>query len=123
MADLRHWSRDEIGRIRDSVDRLFDDLCRDLDLPLMTCRMNGDLDVREEKDELIIRLELGSIRPDEVRVAVSGDRLIISGAMDRPRSLRTFRRETTLPCPVREDLMEYRYEADVLEMRLPKKTG
>ncbi len=72
MADLKRWSRDEIARMRKEMDRLFDDLCTDFDLPVMFCRIAGDLDLREEGDVLIARLELGNIKPDDVHVTVMG---------------------------------------------------
>ena len=48
MADLKRWSRDEISRMRGEMDRLFDELCSDFDLPVMFCRIAGDLDLKEE---------------------------------------------------------------------------
>jgi len=124
MADLKRWSRDEIARMRKEMDRLFDDLCTDFDLPVMFCRIAGDLDLREEGDVLIARLELGNIKPDDVHVTVMGHRLIISAEsiIDAVghRKTHTFRKEIGLPCLIRPEGVKAEFDDGVLEVRLFK---
>lgn len=124
MADLKRWSRDEISRMRSEMDRLFDDLCTDFDLPVMFCRIAGDLDLREEGDTLVARLELGNMSPDDVHVTVHERRLIISAESVESggglRSTRTFRKELRLPCIIRTDDVVADFKEGVLEVRLPK---
>lgn len=124
MADLKRWSRDEISRMRSEMDRLFDDLCSDFDLPVMCCRIAGDLDLREEGDTLIVRLELGNMNPDDVHVSVHERRLIIAAECSEvdatSRSTQTFRRELRLPCIIRTEDVEAEFNDGVLLVRLPK---
>lgn len=124
MADLKRWSRDEIARMRREMDRMFDDLCADFDLPTMVCRMAGDLCLREDDDTLIVRLELGNMNPDNVDVSVDERRLIIvaDNALDTggQRQSQTFRKELRLPCAIDPDRVEAEYMQGVLEVRLPK---
>lgn len=124
MADLKRWSRNEISRMRNDVDRLFDDLCADFDLPVMFCRMAGDLDLAEEGDTLAVRLELGSMNPDDVHVTVTERLLTIvaeSGESGPGRaSSRSFRKELRLPCAVEVDKAEAEFQDGVLLVRLPK---
>ncbi len=124
MADLKRWSRDEISRMRSEMDRLFDDLCSDFDLPVMYCRIAGDLDLREEGDTLVVRLELGNMNPEDVHVSVLERRLIISAEsveMDGSiRSSRTFRKELRLPCIIRTDDVAASFKDGTLQVRLPK---
>ncbi|MBG0789360.1 MAG: Hsp20/alpha crystallin family protein [Desulfovibrionaceae bacterium] len=124
MADLKHWSRGEIARMRSEMDRLFDELCSDFDLPVMFCRIAGDLDLREEGDVLVVRLKLGNMNPDDVRVSVLERRLIISAEYADKRggvrSMRTFRKELRLPCIIRTDEVDAAFKDGVLTVRLPK---
>jgi len=124
MADLKRWSRDEISRMRSEMDRMFDDLCTDFDLPVMFCRIAGDLDLRQDGDTLVVRLELGNMNPDDVHVTVHERRLIISAESvksgEKFRSARTFRKELRLPCLIRTDGVVADFKDGVLEVRLPK---
>lgn len=124
MDDLKRWSRDEISRMRRDMDKLFDDLCLDFDLPVMFCRIAGDLDLREEDDVLVARLELGNINPDDVHVSVVDRRLIISAEIviqdEGRKSTRTFRKEIRLPCIIRTDEVKAHFKNGDLEVRLPK---
>lgn len=124
MADLKRWSRDEISRMREDMDRLFDDLCTDFDLPAMFCRVTGDLDLREEGNTLVARLELGTINPDDVDVSVFDRRLIISAkSVVKTAShtkTHTFRKEVRLPCVVRPKDVIAEFKDGVLMVSLPK---
>ena len=124
MADLKRWSRDEITRMRREMDRLFDELCSDFDLPVMVCRMAGDLCLREEDDILVVRLELGNMNPDNVNVSVRERRLVIfaESARETPsrRQSQTFRKELRLPCVIDPSGVEAEFRDGVLEVRLPK---
>ncbi len=124
MADLKRWSRDEISRMRSEMDRLFDDLCSDFDLPAMVCRMAGDLELFEEGDILVATMELGAINPDDVRVIVRDRRLIVSAEDVRTdgnvRSSRSLRKELRLPCRIRTDGVEAAFRDGTLTVRLPK---
>lgn len=124
MADLKRWSRNEITRMRSEVDRLFDDLCSDFNLPVMVCRMTGDLELTEEGNTLVVRLELGSMNPDDVVVSVLDQVLIVSAKSEKSAPGRmktqTFRRELRLPCVIKTDAVVAEFTDDVLVVRLPK---
>lgn len=124
MADLKSWSQDEIVRMRREMDRLFDDLCTDFDLPSMVCRMTGDLDLREEGGTLIVLMEMGTMNPEDVNVTVHERDLIISArsveVSGNRRETRTFRKEVKLPCIIRPDEVVAEFDNGTLEVRLPK---
>lgn len=124
MDELKRWSRHEISRMKSEMDRLFDDLCTDFDLPVMSCRMAGDLDLKEEGDVLIVRLELDNISPDDVNVSVLDRQLIIAADSvfdaDGVRHRQTFRKELKLPCVIRTEDVEAHFTDGILEVRLPK---
>ncbi len=124
MPDLKRWSRDEISRMRREMDRLFDELCSDFDLPFMFFRIAGDIFLKEEADTLVAKLELGSMSPDDVKVSVLDRRLIISAETISieagQRKTHKFRKELRLPCIIRPDGVEANFQDGILEVRLPK---
>jgi len=124
MPDLKLWSQDEISRMRREMDRLFDDLCQDFDLPVMFCRIAGDIDLREEGDTLVATLELGSMNPDDVNVSVLDRCLVIHAEVISveagKRKTHTFRKELKLPCIIRTDDVEANFQDGILEVRLPR---
>ncbi len=124
MADLKRWSRDEISRMRKEMDRLFDDLCTDFELPAMFCRATGDLDLREEGNTLVARLELGTINPDDVDVSVLERHLIISAKVvsqtGNQVQTHTFRKEVRLPCIVQPKDVKDEFKDGILVVHLPK---
>ena len=124
MADLKRWSQDEITRMRSEMDRLFDDLCSDFDLPVLSCRMTGDLDLQEKGDTLVARLEMGNMNPEDVHVSVFDRRLIISAesvthSTGRKES-QMFRKELKLPCVILPEGVRAQFKDGVLEVHLPK---
>lgn len=124
MADLKRWSRGEITRMRLEIDRLFDELCSDLDLPAMICRMSGDIELWEEGDTLVARMETHGVDPGDITVAVL-DRLLVITARTvetvggRSRS-RAFRKEIKLPCVIRTEEVQVEFAKGALVVRLPK---
>ncbi|MEF2229504.1 MAG: Hsp20/alpha crystallin family protein [Pseudodesulfovibrio sp.] len=124
MADLKRWSRNEIGRMRRDMDRLFDELCADFDLPILMCRMAGDLEICDGGDVLVARLELGTLNPDSVRVSVEDRRLIIRAdstlAASGRRESRAFHKEIRLPCRIDSEGVKVGFADGVLEILLPK---
>ncbi|EGB13614.1 heat shock protein Hsp20 [Pseudodesulfovibrio mercurii] len=124
MADLKRWSRDEISRMRSDVDRLFDDLCADFNLPSLFCRMAGDLILDEEDDTLVVRLELGNMNPEDVHVSVMERQLSIVAETRQSgpghASTHSFHKELRLPCRIDTDGVRAEFDDGVLVVRLPK---
>jgi HSP20 family protein len=124
MADLKRWSQGEITRMRLEIDKLFDEFCSDFDLPAMYCRMSGDIELWEDGDVLIARLELYNIDPDDVSVGVFEHLLVVTAraveVIGGHRHSRAFRKELKLPCAVRSDEVVAEFADGVLEIRLPK---
>lgn len=127
MGDLKRWSRGEITRMRLEIDRLFDELCSDLDLPSMICRMTGDIELWEEGDTIVARMEMHGVDPEDVSVAVLERLLVITArkvetAGGRSRS-RSFRKEIKLPCAIRTEEVQVEFVSGALVARLPKCTS
>jgi HSP20 family protein len=90
------------------------------------------LDLSETEDAIELRMDLPGIRPEEIQIELSGNRLSISGERkeEEEEKGRTyhrierregkFSRSIDLPCPVDEDQIDARYESGVLKVRIPK---
>jgi HSP20 family protein len=124
MADLKRWSQGEITRMRLEIDRLFDELCSDFDLPAMVCHMAGDIRLWEEEGSLVVTMELHAMSPDDVSVVVLERLLVVTAEVEEVvrgrRRSRSFRKEVRLPCAIRTDAAEIGFSEGVLEIRLPK---
>lgn len=92
--------------------------------------LGGDL--FEDKNDLVVRLELPGMEKEDIDIEVSGDSLVISGEKrfeeesteGRWRVMQcaygAFRRVVPLPVPVLADKANATYKNGVLKLKLPK---
>jgi len=141
MNSLIRWNRPEtgwqdIGRLtdlRDEIDRLFE-------TPLAEVARSAQLfsgwtpamDLYEDKDSLIVKLELPGMKREDIDVSLHEGCLSISGERkseekhaeaDMYRAERffgRFQRTVTLPTPVAGDRVKAQYKDGVLTITLPK---
>lgn len=100
----------------------------------MTCRRvcvwRPPTDVYEDKDGLVVRVEVAGMRTDDFSISLEGRTLVIAGARTDPAPKRMyhqmeirfgeFRAEVYLPWPMDAEDVEARYEDGFLEVRLPR---
>lgn len=91
------------------------------------------LDIFEEKEELVVKVELPGIKPEEVDITVEDGYLTISGEkkvekevkeedfIRHERSYGLFKRSISLPTLVEAEKIKALYKDGILEVRLPKK--
>lgn len=89
------------------------------------------VDVVEKDDEFLFKVELPGMKLEDIKVAIEGDFLIISGERKwekekkdervhrMERSYGTFRRELRLPPKVDPDQIKAAFHEGVLEVRIP----
>ncbi len=129
----------EMERIREQTERIFEDALRRMQehphhgLP-MHQRFSPDLDLTEETDRYIVRVDLPGMDKEAISVSVEGRRLTLSGERQETVERRTpdghvlrherqsgrFQRTMTLPGPVDAEGVSARYEDGVLIIELPK---
>ncbi|BCX81625.1 HSP20 family protein [Methylomarinovum caldicuralii] len=92
-------------------------------------------EVKEEKDKLIVRMEIPGMEPDQFDIQIVGDTLVVRGEKlaEREesgghyylleRAYGAFERAIPLPVPVDENRAEARYRNGVLTLVLPKASG
>lgn len=90
------------------------------------------LDVREDKDNFVIRAELPGLKREEIEVSLQDGALVISGERKfekteegvevhrQERYYGKFQRALTLPEPVAADKVKADYKDGVLTVTLPK---
>jgi len=124
MPDLKLWSQSELEKLKRNVDRLFDDLCSDFELPAISDRVAGDLVFSRRQGVFVARMEIPDVTPDDVVVTIHDGRMIISGETEyedeHRKERRLFKREVLLPCRVEASDVRAFYENGVLEIQLPQ---
>lgn len=90
------------------------------------------LDVVESADELTVRAELPGLQPEDIRIEVSGEMLVLSGEKRQQaeesrenwyraeRRFGAFRRAIPLPAAVDADRVTAEYDKGVLVVHLPR---
>jgi HSP20 family protein len=125
--------RNELSRIRNEIDRLFED-----PFSLLapgTSFFEGwtpALDVYEDKDKITVKTELPGMRKEDIEVSLDGNTLTIAGerkSEEEKKERETYRseryfgrfqRSITLPTPVDATKIQANYKDGILTITLPK---
>jgi HSP20 family molecular chaperone IbpA len=94
------------------------------------CGWRPPTDVYEDKDGLVVRVEVAGTHTDDFSISLEGRKLVIAGVRVDPAPKRVyhqmeirfgeFRAEVYLPWPVDAQDVNARYEDGFLEVRLPR---
>ena len=126
------WSPfDRFTTLRDELDRLFDFALPTRDSGLSS-GWTPALDVHDEKDSFLVRVELPGIKKDDITVSLDKGVLTINGerkdehekkegeAFRSERFFGRFQRSVSLPLPVDASKVKASYQDGVLSIELPK---
>lgn len=122
----------EVARIQSEINRLFDNL-----LGLGNGQLGGsawmpNADIIETEEELILKIELPGVDPDDLSLSVHGGNVILRGNKERPptgekarfhiaeREFGGFRRTIHLGVPVNTRLAKAELKNGLLRMCFPK---
>ena len=133
MSEFRDSGK-EIARLRDRMNRLLSDSSREMKHPesLNEVEWVPPLDILEDKDDVIVKVDIPGMKPDEIDLSISGDVLHIRGERKREmeredenyhtieRGYGKFNRQIPLPTSVNTDGIKASYKDGVLIVRLPK---
>jgi len=101
-------------------------------LPVEEMGWAPSVDMYEKEDSFIVRVELPSVKLDDVDISIMGDTLIIKGERKVPAEVKdeeyhrcevcygAFSRSITMPAAVDPNNIEATYQDGILEIRLPK---
>lgn len=131
MSELIRWDPfREMLSMRSMMDRILEDWER----PSPGGALLGGpaLDLMQTPDEVVVRMMIPGVKPEDIEISVTGDVLSIRGevkfeqaketARYHVRELRhgSFARSIALPAPVVADKAEARFQDGVLTLTLPK---
>jgi HSP20 family protein len=129
---LTTWSPlDRLASLRDEMDRLFDFTSPTRDSGLFS-GWSPALDVHDEKDNLVVQVELPGMKKDEIDISLHDGVLTISGERKTEREQKEgetfrseryfgkFQRSVTLPTQVDTGKVQATYKDGVLTVSLPK---
>jgi len=132
---------EEFARLQDEMNQLLSRYSSGMEQaePLDEIGWVPPLDILENKDDIVIRVDIPGITSDEIDLSISGDVLRIKGERTRKidredenyhtieRGYGKFDRQIVLPAHVRTDSIKASYKDGVLCIELPKleeeKTG
>lgn len=131
MANIVRREPRQALTLREAMDRLFDEsfLAPFGDGGMGTAPA---VDVAETDNEVIVTATVPGIKPDDLKITLTGDVLDISGEMQsetehkdatyhvRERRQGSFRRSITLPTTVQADKAQAEFENGVLKLTMPK---
>ena len=124
--------RNELARLHDEMDGLFDGFFRGLGRPFTGYKAWPAIDVAEKDDAIVVRAEVPGCHPEDIDISVYGNTVTISGEKKERKeekekgyyhletSYGNFRREINLPTDVDETKIEAVCKNGVLSVTLPK---
>ncbi len=124
----------ELGRLRDEMDRLWEDFFGERRFFAPSERKyHPSLDVTESKDELIVTAEISGMDAKDLDISVSDGILTIKGEKKQEREEKeenyhlmerrygTFSRTVRLPAEIDVEKVDATYNQGILKIVLPKK--
>lgn len=132
MMNLIPWNAfGEISRLRDQVDRMFEDSLwpRRSWVP---AQGNLLIDMYQTDDDVVVKASLPGVNPDEVDITVTGDTLTIKGEHKeesqtkeenyyyKERRFGSFSRTVSLPVQVESGKANATFEDGILTLTMPK---
>ncbi len=132
VPQLSNWSSfDRLTSLRDEVNRLFDFSWPARDSGLFS-GWSPALDVFDDKDSVVVKVELPGLKKDEINISLHEGVLTVSGERKREtekkegesfrseRYFGKFQRSVTLPTTVDSNKVSASYKDGVLTVELPK---
>jgi HSP20 family protein len=123
---------DERLIFRREMDRLFDNFFGTESMLMSNGNWVPDIDVSETDDEIVVRMDIPGMDKEDIRVAMSGDYLTVSGErkeekeekqkhfFSMERRLGTFERTIPIPAVVNDKKVNAEYKSGVLVIHLPR---
>jgi len=116
--------------LQQAMNRLFEE---SFVKPSLSQDMNLALDMYETDENVVVKLAVPGVKPEDIEVTVTGDTLTIKGQLEaeeetndrnyhlRERRYGSFVRSVTLPAPVQVDQTSAEFENGVLTLTAPKR--
>ncbi len=133
MADLILWR--PLQELKKEMDRIWQEFFGKSYLPekWITFEWSPAIDVSETDNEVLVKVDLPGVNPDDIEISLSENILTIKGEKKKEeeekkenfyrmeRYYGSFMRSIQLPCEIEEDKISATYKDGVLKIVLPKK--
>jgi HSP20 family protein len=134
MADIIRWEPfRELTSLREAMDQLFEGAFVSPSR-ILPGWAGGEvaLDMYHTDKDVIVKASLPGVKPDEVKVSITGDVLTIEGEHKEEKEVKeadyfrkerrygAFSRSVVIPVPVKSEKAEAEFEDGVLTLTLPK---
>ena len=135
MPEFRNLKeKEELARLQDRMNQLLNRYSSGMEHPepLSETGLVPPLDVLENRDDIVVRIDIPGVTPDEIDLSIAGDVLHIKGERAREvdredenyhtieRAYGKFDRQIVLPAAVKVDYIRASYKDGVLCIKLPK---
>ncbi|MFV0349807.1 MAG: Hsp20/alpha crystallin family protein [Halodesulfovibrio sp.] len=125
MPNLKSWKSQQLQRLRNDSERLFDRLCSDFGLPSLCQPLaEVDLTIKDLPDEVIVEAQLPGVKPEDLAIDIDGDMLSISCTQQEEAAGETrsslMEHRFKLPCKVRSEDVVAELTGTMLRIIMPK---
>lgn len=132
LVPIHRRHRNGLSRIHGDIDDLFNSFFRGLDSPFSEHKVWPAIDVIDEENEVVVRVEVPGCKAEDIDISVHGHTLTISGEKKQEeqtkekgychveRSYGSFRRDLNLGTEVDTGKIEAICKEGVLTITLPK---
>jgi len=135
MGELILWKDQEIERLKKDLDRLFNRRCLDYGMEFFCQELEEapSVEIYETKDAITVTAALPGILIEDLDISLAGRTLIIAGKKREAHVEKTtyfhrvrkrfdsFSRSVKLPCRVKADEIEAKFDEGCLKIILPKR--
>ncbi len=135
MADLTRWEplRDLVS-LREAMDRLFDESFVRVPGVSRGKSFAPSVDMYETEKEVVVKATVPGVKPEDIEISASGDRLVIRGKLEeerteeeasyvlRERRFGAFERVLPLPSTANVEDAKAEFKNGVLTITMPKRT-
>jgi len=130
--DLSTWPFGRLFGLRNELDRLFEPFAEFTRSSGLLSAWNPAVDLYEDKDNVIVKVELPGMKKEDIDVSLHDGALSISGERKSEekfedaetyraeRFVGRFHRTVTLPSPVSAEKVKAQYKDGILTITLPK---
>lgn len=132
--EINPWfSIEPFGRLQEEINRLFEQTLPDwAPIPRLMGAWGPALDLYEDKDNLVAKLELPGMKKEDIEVSLHEGTLMVTGERKAEQTFKDaqahrserfhgrFQRSVALPVPVNADKVKASYEDGILTVTLPK---
>ena len=126
MSNLRLWRSQELKKLKQDMDCMFDNICAEFGLPPLGPAMPpaSNMAIRDTGDRLLVKGTIRGLKPEDLEISISEKTLTIAGKAvcetATCKEMRSFSNQFLLPYKVDAENAQASYENGELSITLPR---